>query len=62
MRTVLRSFWYVFLNFILTWGFSIALVPPTLVTLLMHGWQRALVVACGLILTNLIVDNVVREY
>ena len=37
----------------------IALVPPTFVTLLMYGWKRALVVACGLILTNLIVDNVV---
>jgi AI-2 transport protein TqsA len=55
----LWSFLYFFLNFIPTFGFSIALIPPTFVTLLMHGWQRALLVAGGLILTNLIVDNVV---
>jgi AI-2 transport protein TqsA len=37
----------------------IALIPPTFVTLLMYGWKRALLVAGGLILTNLIVDNVI---
>jgi len=52
------SFLYFFLDFIPTLGFMIALVPPTLVTLLMFGWKRALLVACGLILTNVIVDNV----
>jgi AI-2 transport protein TqsA len=50
---------YFFLDFIPTLGFVIALVPPTFVTLLMYGWHRALFVALGLILTNLIVDNVV---
>jgi AI-2 transport protein TqsA len=50
---------YFFLDFIPTLGFLIALVPPTFVTLLMYGWKRALLVACGLVLTNLIVDNVV---
>jgi predicted PurR-regulated permease PerM len=29
------------------------------VTLLMYGWKRALLVACGLIVTNAIVDNVI---
>jgi len=56
---VVWSFLYFFLNFIPTLGFMIALVPPTFVALLMYGWKRALLVACGLILTNLIVDNVV---
>ena len=56
---VVWSFLYFFLNFIPTLGYVIALLPPTFVTLLMYGWKRALVVACGLILTNLIVDNVV---
>jgi predicted PurR-regulated permease PerM len=56
---VLWSVLYFFLDFIPTLGFLLALVPPTLVTLLMFGWKRALVVACGLILTNLIVDNLV---
>jgi AI-2 transport protein TqsA len=56
---VIWSFLYFFLDFIPTLGFVVALVPPTFVTLLMFGWKRALVVACGLILTNLIVDNLV---
>jgi AI-2 transport protein TqsA len=56
---VVWSFLYFFLDFIPTLGFIIALVPPTFVTLLMYGWKRAAFVACGLILTNLIVDNVV---
>ncbi|MFY9845916.1 MAG: AI-2E family transporter [Terriglobales bacterium] len=56
---VLWSVLYFFLDFIPTLGFLLALVPPTFVTLLMFGWKRALVVACGLILTNLIVDNLV---
>ena len=56
---VVWSFLYFFLDFIPTLGFVIALIPPTLVTLLMYGWKRALLVAGGLILSNLIVDNVV---
>jgi len=56
---VVWSFLYFFLDFIPTLGFVIALIPPTLVTLLMCGWKRALLVAGGLILSNLIVDNVV---
>jgi AI-2 transport protein TqsA len=52
-------FLYFFLDFIPTLGFMIALIPPTIVTLLMFGWHRALFVACGLILTNAIVDNMV---
>jgi AI-2 transport protein TqsA len=56
---VVWSFLYFFLDFIPTLGYLIALVPPTFVTLLMYGWKRALVVACGLVLTNVVVDNVV---
>jgi len=56
---ILWSVLYFFLDFIPTLGFLLALVPPTFVTLLMFGWKKALVVACGLILTNLIVDNLV---
>jgi AI-2 transport protein TqsA len=56
---VVWCFLYFLLDFIPSVGYIIALVPPTLVTLLMYGWERALVVACGLLLTNLIVDNVV---
>jgi AI-2 transport protein TqsA len=56
---VIWSLLYFFLDFIPTLGYLIALVPPALVTLLMYGWKRAMLVACGLILTNLIVDNLV---
>ncbi len=56
---VIWSMLYFFLDFIPTLGYLIALVPPAFVTLLMYGWKRALLVACGLILTNLIVDNLV---
>jgi|WetSurMetagenome_2_1015567.scaffolds.fasta_scaffold07134_8 AI-2 transport protein TqsA len=51
---------YFFLNFIPSVGFFIALVPPALLALLMFGWQRALAVAVGYILTNSIVDNLVK--
>jgi AI-2 transport protein TqsA len=56
---VVWCFVYFFLDFIPTLGFIVALIPPTFVTLLMYGWKRALLVACGLIVTNVIVDNVV---
>jgi AI-2 transport protein TqsA len=56
---VIWCFLYFFLDFIPTLGYIIALIPPTFVTLLMFGWKRALIVAGGLVLTNVIVDNVV---
>ena len=58
-EAVLWVFLYFFLDFIPTLGFSIALIPPTFITLLVYGWKRALLVGCGLVLTNLIVDNIV---
>jgi len=61
-QALLWTLLYFFLNFIPTVGFSMALIPPTVVTLLMHGWTWALVVAGGLILTNLFVDNVVTPF
>jgi predicted PurR-regulated permease PerM len=51
---------FFFLNFIPTLGFLLALVPPALLALLMDGWQTALAVAIGLIVTNTVVDNVVK--
>jgi AI-2 transport protein TqsA len=53
-------FLYFFLNFIPTLGFIVALVPPAFVALLMFGWHRALLVACTLMVTNLVVDNVLK--
>jgi AI-2 transport protein TqsA len=53
-------FLYFLLQFIPNIGFVIALVPPSLVALLMLGWKRALLVAAGLILTQMAGDYVVR--
>ncbi len=51
---------YFFLHFIPSIGFMIALVPPTLLALLMLGWKRGLLVLGGLILTEMIGENVLK--
>ena len=56
----LWSILYFFMNFIPNVGFFLALLPPALLALVMHGWQRALAVAVGFVLTNAVVDNVVK--
>jgi len=53
-------FLYFLLQFIPNIGFVIALVPPSLMALLMLGWKRALLVAGGLILTQMVGDYVVK--
>ncbi len=49
---------YFWLRFIPNLGFVIAMIPPVFVALLMSGWQRAILVAGGLILTNVMADYV----
>jgi len=51
---------FFFLNFIPGVGFFVALVPPALLALLEHGWQRAVVVILGWWVVNLIGDNVIK--
>ena len=51
---------YFFLHFIPSIGFMIALVPPTLLALLMFGWKRALLVFVVLFLTEMIGENVLK--
>ena len=53
-------FLYFFLQFIPSIGFLIAIVPPALMALLMMGWQRALLVVGGLVLTQMISDYVIQ--
>jgi AI-2 transport protein TqsA len=53
-------FLYFFLQFIPNIGFVIAMVPPSLMALLMLGWKRALLVVGGLILTQMLGDYVVK--
>lgn len=51
---------YFFLQFIPSLGFIIALVPPTLVALLILGWKKALLVGGGLVLTQLLADYILQ--
>lgn len=47
---------YFLLHFIPNVGFILALVPPSLLALLMLGWKKALLVAGGLIVTQMLTD------
>jgi AI-2 transport protein TqsA len=47
---------YFLLHFIPNVGFILAMVPPCLLALLMLGWKKALLVAGGLILTQMLTD------
>jgi AI-2 transport protein TqsA len=47
---------YFFLHFIPNVGFIFALVPPTLVALIMLGWKQALVVGGSLVVTQMLTD------
>ena len=51
---------FFFLNFIPGVGFFFALIPPALLALLEHGWQRALIVVVGWWIVNVIGDNVIK--
>jgi AI-2 transport protein TqsA len=47
---------YFLLHFIPNVGFILAMVPPSLLALLMLGWKKALLVAGGLIVTQMLTD------
>jgi AI-2 transport protein TqsA len=47
---------YFFLHFIPNVGFILAIVPPAFLALLMLGWQKALLVAGCLVLTQMLTD------
>ena len=51
---------YFLLQFIPSVGFVIALVPPSTIALLTTGWQRAVLVATGMIVTQMIADYVIQ--
>ena len=51
---------YFFVQFIPNLGSIIALVPPTLLALLMLGWKSAALVAVGMLLTNMVTANVLN--
>jgi len=51
---------YFFLQFIPNIGAIVAVGPPALVALLMLGWERALIVAGGMVLANILSANVLN--
>ncbi|HYC34021.1 MAG TPA: AI-2E family transporter, partial [Gemmatimonadales bacterium] len=48
------------MNFVPNIGIILSVVPPALLTLLEHGWQRAVVILAGFLVLNFVVDNVVK--
>jgi len=53
---ILWSALYFFLHFIPSIGFLFAIVPPAFLTLLMSGWQRALLLIGGMVVVQLLSD------
>jgi len=53
---VFWAFVYFFSNFIPNVGFVISLAPPILLTLLMYGWKKALLVSAGVLITEFLTD------
>jgi predicted PurR-regulated permease PerM len=47
-------------NFVPNVGIILSVIPPVILTLLEHGWQRAVVVLAAFLVLNFIVDNVVK--
>ncbi|HEX9167022.1 MAG TPA: AI-2E family transporter [Gemmatimonadales bacterium] len=48
------------MNFVPNVGIILTFIPPTLLTLLEYGWQRALVVLAGIVVMNFAVDNLIK--
>jgi predicted PurR-regulated permease PerM len=61
--TDLAIVWAVFvfvMSFVPNVGFILSMLPPTALTLLEFGWERALVVAGGFFIANFFLDNLVK--
>ena len=57
---VLWGLFSFFMNYIPNIGFIIALVPPTLLAFIKHGWIRAVIVVAGFFGINGMVDNMLK--
>jgi AI-2 transport protein TqsA len=51
---------YFFLHFIPNLGIFLSMVPPALLALIIFGWQRALLVVVGFLITNAVSDYVLQ--
>ena len=48
------------MSFVPNIGFILSMIPPTVLTLLEFGWQRALIIAGGFFVVNFLLDNLVK--
>jgi predicted PurR-regulated permease PerM len=48
------------MSFVPNIGFILSLIPPTVLTLLEFGWQRAVIIAAGFFVTNFLLDNLIK--
>src|SRR5687767_6126856 len=48
------------MNYVPNVGIILSVVPPVILTLLDHGWQRALVIVAAFLVLNFVVDNLVK--
>jgi predicted PurR-regulated permease PerM len=48
------------MNYVPNVGIILSVIPPLILTLLEHGWQRAVVVLAGFLVLNFVVDNVLK--
>jgi AI-2 transport protein TqsA len=48
------------MNFVPNVGIILSLIPPVILSLLEHGWQRAVVILAGYVVLNFIVDNLIK--
>lgn len=51
---------FFFLNFVPTFGFLIAIIPPALIALLQYGWKIAVMVIAAWWLINFVGDNIIK--
>jgi predicted PurR-regulated permease PerM len=47
-------------NFVPNVGIILSVIPPVILTLLEHGWQRAVIVLGAFLVLNFVVDNLVK--
>jgi AI-2 transport protein TqsA len=48
------------MNFVPNVGIILSVIPPVLLTLLEHGWQRSLMILAGFLVLNFVIDNLIK--
>jgi AI-2 transport protein TqsA len=48
------------MNFVPNVGIILSVIPPVLLTLLEHSWQRSLMILAGFLVLNFVIDNLIK--